>query len=96
MGYRPTKYGNDIGQLLANCEEKMPGTLLESMYSSGDGFHIDKIMDRFGNRKIRTLNVAMDDATKRLVIRESKKAGISMSQYVRMCITYFNDSQNSR
>ena len=48
-------------------------------------------MNKFGKRKIRTLNVAMDDATKRLVIRESKKAGISMSEYVRMCIAYFND-----
>jgi len=76
---------------LANCEEKWRVTLLESMLASGDRFQISSNMNRFGKRKIRTLNVAMDDATKRLVIRESKKAGISMSEYVRMCIAYFND-----
>ena len=55
-----------------------------------------KIMDKYGMRKIRTLNVAMDDETKKLVIREARKAGISMSQYVRMCIVYYNEAVNGR
>lgn len=53
-------------------------------------------MNKYGMRKIRTLNVAMDDETKKLVIREARKAGISMSQYVRMCIVYYNEAVNGR
>jgi hypothetical protein len=40
----------------------------------------------------RTLNIALDDAMRRLIERQSTEYGISKAQFVRMCIAYYADS----
>ena len=42
--------------------------------------------------KYNSLNVALDAKTKRYIREESAKLGVSMSQYVRLCIAYYIDA----
>lgn len=57
---------------------------------------ISNHMQRCITRKTRTLNVAMDDETKKHVMKASRKLGMSMSEYVRLCIAYYRDAIRDR
>lgn len=55
-------------------------------------FHEVKKMSSFESaNKVRRLVVCMSPSMKKQVIKNAKAAGISASQYVRMCIAYFQD-----
>lgn len=38
----------------------------------------------------------MDDETKKHVMKASRKLGMSMSEYVRLCIAYYRDAIRDR